>query len=390
MKVLLATESYWPNLDGGSVVERNLALGLAALGHEVRIIAPSVDGKEGVQRDGRTDIHRTRSFKLPGKFGKVGARGSLFAGKAVKDLIDGWQPDVIHIHNPFGIGRAAMKHGRAARVPILATNHNMPENTLDNLGFFGKLIPNGEARIWKWQMKFLNQANFVTSPTQTAVDMLLAHGLSVPHKAVSNGVDLQKYKPGPASEKIRRKFHLPRKPTLLYTGRLDGEKKLDVWLDAAALIAKQIDAHFLLVGRGSGLQPLKRQAASVGIADRTTFTGPVSDDDLVALYKCGTVFAISSPAELQSLVTLEAMASGLPIVVADAAALPELCKSGRNGYLFTPGDAEGMAKSAGRILTNPAMSKKMGAESRKIVERHHDVRQMPKNYLKIYKEIIRP
>lgn len=389
MKVLIATESYWPNLDGGSVFERNLALGLSKLGHEVRVVAPSVDGKPTVQRDGRSEIHRVRSIGLPEKFGTHGARSSFRPMKAIRELIEGFQPDVIHGHNHFFICMAAQKIARANNIPYVATYHNMPENSIDNLGPLKYVIPNLLGRIWKWDISFLNRANFVTSPTQTAIDYLLQHGLAVPNQPVSNGVDLQKYQPGSVSKKVKGKFHLPNKPILLYTGRLDAEKKLDVWLEAAALIRQEIDAHFLLVGRGSGLKPLKQLAAKLGIAGHTTFTGPVSDEDLVALYKCGTVFAISSPAELQSLVTLEAMASGLPIVAVDAMALPELCKSGRNGYLFMPGDSAGMAKSVTRILQNPAMGKKMGVESRKIVEQHHDVRKMPKNYATIHKSVVR-
>lgn len=389
MKIIVATESYWPNLDGGSVFERNLVLGLGELGHEVRVIAPSLDGKPTVQRDGRSEIHRVRSIHIPEKFGAHGARSSFFPGKAIRELVEGFRPDVIHGHNNFAIGVAAQKAARANDIPYVATYHNMPENAVDNMGVLRYLVPNLVGRIWKRDIAFLNRANFVTSPTKTAIDYLVSHGLAVPHKPVSNGVDLQKYQPGPAAESVRKKFRLPKKPILLYTGRLDGEKRLDVWLEAAARIHKEIDAHFLLVGRGSGLQALKRQAAGLGIAGNTTFTGPVSDDDLVALYKCGTVFAISSPAELQSLVTLEAMATALPIVAVDAMALPELCHTGKNGYLFANGDAGAMAQAVLRILQKPAMGKQMGAESRKIVEAKHDVRQMPKNYAAIYQEVAR-
>jgi glycosyltransferase involved in cell wall biosynthesis len=389
MKIIVATESYWPNLDGGSVFERNLVLGLGKLGHEVRVIAPSLDGKPTVQRDGRSEIHRVRSIHIPEKFGAHGARSSFFPGKAIRDLVEGFQPDVIHGHNNFAIGVNAQKAAIANNVPYVATYHNMPENAVDNMGVLRYLIPNLVGRIWKRDISFLNRANYVTSPTKTAIDYLVSHGLAVPHEPVSNGVDLEKYRPGPAPAALRKKFRLPKKPILLYTGRLDGEKRLDVWMEAAAMIRKEMDVHFLLVGRGSGLGPLKRQAAQLGIAQHTTFTGPVSDDDLVGLYKCGTVFAISSPAELQSLVTLEAMATALPVVAVDAMALPELCHSGKNGYLFQNGDAKGMAQAVLRILQKPGMGKQMGAESRTIVEDKHDVRQMPKNYLKIYERVQR-
>ncbi|MDP9212293.1 MAG: glycosyltransferase [bacterium] len=390
MKILLATESYWPNRDGGSVFERALVHGLIELGHEVRVVAPSPKaGGPYVERDGRSDVHRTRSFRLPGKFGSVGARGSLLPGRVIRSLIDGYSPDLVHIHNPFGIGRTAMRAARKRHIPVVATNHNMPENTVDNLRLLGKLIPNAAERIWRWQIKFLNQANFVTSPTKTAVDMLVAHGLTVPHRPISNGVDVRRFNPSVPATALRRKLHLPEKPIVLYLGRLDGEKRMDVWLDAVPKVRKEIDAHFLIGGRGGELAALKRRAVSLGVAHHVTFAGEVADADLPAFYRLGTVFAISSPAELQSIVTLEALAAGLPVVAADAAALPELCQSGRNGYLFQPGSADGLAESLARILQNPAMSAQMGAESRKIIEASHDLRKMPTNYEAVYKEALR-
>jgi glycosyltransferase involved in cell wall biosynthesis len=387
MKILLATESYWPNLDGGSVFERNLVHGLGKLGHEVRVVAPSPTGKAFVEEDGRSTIHRMRSIRLPGKFGKFGARGSLFPGRAIRDLVEGFQPDLIHGHNHFAIGAAAAKQARSRHIPFVATCHNMPENALDNLGPLGKLVPGGTERIWKFDIKFLNRANFVTSPTQTAIDMLLRHGLSVPNQPISNGVDLKLYHPDHDPARLRRKLHLPNKPTMLYLGRLDGEKRMDTWMQAIPLIRREVDAHFVIGGRGGQAQALKRLAVSLGVASHVTFAGVVEENDLPAFYRLGTVFAIASPAELQSLVTLEAMASRLPVVAADAGALPELCKSGRNGYLFLTGDPSGLAKSVVRILQNPAMASKMGAESRRIVEQKHDLTLMPKNYETIYLEV---
>ena len=77
----------------------------------------------------------------------------------------------------------------------------------------------------------------------------------------------------------------------------------------------------------------------------------MSDDDVKRAYTNATVFAMPSIAELQSIATMEAMASGLPIVAADAVALPHLVHHGENGYLFTPGDAEELAERLTDVLT---------------------------------------
>lgn len=387
MKILLVTESYWPNRDGGSVIERALVHGLGKLGHQVRVVAPSPTGPAFIERDGQSEIYRIRSFRLPGKFGKFGARASAFPRKTLRKLVEEWKPDVIHGHNFFAIGRAALKLARQHRIPYVATNHNMPDNTARNIGPARHLIPSAEDRFWNIEIKHLNQANFVVSPTQTGLDILLSHGLSVPSRPVSNGVDLMRYQPGSADTALRHKFGLPHKPVVLYMGRLDGEKRMDVWLKSIPHIRKEIDTHFLIGGRGGETENLKKLAKQLGVSRQVTFAGLIEDDDMAGFYRLGTVFAISSPAELQSLVTLEAMASGLPVVACDAGALPELCKSGRNGYLFLSGDPTGMAKSVVRILQNPTMGGKMGTESRRIVESTHDVKKMPKNYESVYLEV---
>lgn len=386
MKVLLATESYWPNLDGIAVFERNLVHGLGELGHEVRVIAPSPDGTAGVRHDRRSEVHHVRSFGLPERLGR-GARGSRFPGRAVRSLVAGFRPDVIHGHDRFFICAAARRAGRRQRIPYLATYHNLPEQTVDALGPLRHLLPDPAGRIWKRDIAFLNRADFVTAPTKTAIEQLESHGLAAPHRAISNGVNLEAYAPGPKPKALARKYRLPDKPTVLYLGGLDEGKRLDVWLDAAAAVRRDIDAHFVIGGRGAKLPALKRRAAALGIGPHVTFAGTVPDEDLPSFYRLGDVFAIGSPTELQSLATLEAMATGLPVVAADAMALPELVGSGRNGYLFLPGSADGMAESVTRILQNPAMARQMGAESRKIVERGHDVRGMPKRYETVYREV---
>src|SRR6202020_3053072 len=87
-----------------------------------------------------------------------------------------------------------------------------------------------------------------------------------------------------------------------------------------------------------------------GGSARVRFPGFVADEDLPGLYRLAEVFAIASQAELQSLVTMAAMASGLPVVAADAGALAELVHPGENGFLARPGRAAEVADSLGLLL----------------------------------------
>ena len=101
------------------------------------------------------------------------------------------------------------------------------------------------------------------------------------------------------------------------------------------------------------MNQLKQLTRELGIDERVTFTGYVTDEQLRAALTRATVFAMPSLAELQSIATMEAMASGLPIVAANAMALPHLVHEGENGYLFDPGDAKDLADKLSRVLSLP-------------------------------------
>ena len=194
--------------------------------------------------------------------------------------------------------------------------------------------------------------------------------MTVPHRAVADGTDVRTFAPGPKPKSLAQKYGLPDKPLVLYCGRCAGDG-LDTWLDAAALVRKEIDAHFLVGGPENRLPAPRRRAAALGIARHVSCV-EVAADKRAAFFRLGDVFATAAPDELWSQALVVALATALPVVAPDAAAMPEFVESGRNGYLFLSGNADGLAQSVVRILQNPAMARQMGAESRKIVELPRD------------------
>ena len=122
-------------------------------------------------------------------------------------------------------------------------------------------------------------------------------------------------------------------------------------LRAVAKLDPALQVQLDIVGGGDLLNQLRQLASELGIGDRTTFTGHVSDEQLRAALTRATVFAIPSIAELQSIATMEAMASGLPVVAANAMALPHLVHNGKNGYLFEPANVDDLAAKLTKVLT---------------------------------------
>jgi len=142
----------------------------------------------------------------------------------------------------------------------------------------------------------------------------------------------------------------------------------DVLIEAAGRLRNS--AQLAIAGAGPLGGKLRRQAARLGLAGRVTFLGHIPDPDLPALYRAADVFAIASEAELQSLATMEAMASGLPVVAADACALGELIRPDINGCLFTPGDAADLAARLDLLTADSGLRHRMGAESLRIIAGH--------------------
>ena len=142
-------------------------------------------------------------------------------------------------------------------------------------------------------------------------------------------------------------------------GRLDGEKRLDVLIEAISLLPRD-DIQLAVGGKGLYEQILRKQVQALGLEGRVKFIGFVQPEDLPNLYNSVDVFTMPSPEELQSIATLEAMACGKPILAANARALPELVQTDVNGYLFKSNDPKDAAQGIEHLINARDKWKVMG------------------------------
>ena len=387
MKIIIASDLHYPTINGVATFARNLARGLADHGHEVLVIAPSQTGKKSKEVDGNHVIVRTVSVPFPFY---QNYRISLSPLREVKKIIEDFDPDVIHIQMLLGIGQASMRIGNKMGIPIVSTNHAMPENLMDNLKLLAPVSRPINYMIKAYGARFHSKADFVTLPTQSAIDMFGAEGLiTVPMEPVSNGIDLARFTPGAAPASLYKKFDIPTNvPIVSYVGRLDAEKHLPVLMRAFVRVKDALpDTHLVIVGDGTERPILQSMAEDLGIAKSVTLTGRVSDEELEQLHKIGTVFSMPSPAELQSIATLEAMASGQPVVAVDAGALKELCQDQRNGYLCEQDDDVMIADGLIAILSDKNLRKEMSEQSLAIAKTH-DLQTTLKKFETIYSGLL--
>lgn len=386
MKILIASDLHYPTINGVATFARNLARGLADHGHEVLVIAPSQSGKKCKEVDGNHVIIRTASIPFPFY---QNYKISLNPSREVKKIIDDFDPDVIHIQMLMWIGQAAMKYGNKYGIPIVSTNHAMPENLMDNLRLLAPVSRPINYILKAYGARFHSKADFITMPTQSAIEMFNVGKMFAKMEAVSNGIDLSRFTVGQANPDIYERFNIPTdQPIVSYVGRLDAEKHLPVLMRAFARVQSVMpNTHLVIVGDGTERVALKNLAHDMGITENVTLTGRVSDEDLVELHKVGTVFCMPSPAELQSIATLEAMASGQPVVAVDAGALRELCQHERNGYLTPQDDDEMIANGLIAILEDESLRTEMSEQSLAIAQTH-DLQTTLKRFEEIYTDLI--
>jgi len=362
MNIVIASDLYFPVVNGVSVFTRNLSYGLAKKGHTVTIICPSTTLHSHTEHQADVVIKRVSSIP----FRLYPVRVSILPIREIKKIIDEVKPDIIHTQSVLGIARALVIQAKKHNIPLIMTHHAMPENVTENIKILSPIRVPFKQIMQSYESYLSGHAAHITTPTKTAAEILLLNKPKNNLSIVSNGVDTDLFNPGIASRALKKQLKLPNKPLVLSVGRVDGEKHLIVLIRAMKLLLKETEAHCLIVGRGNALANMKRQVVNLGIQNNISFAGFVADNLLPDIYRLGSVFAITSPTELQSITTLEALATGLPVVVADSGALPELCHSGINGLQFKTDDPRSLADSLIAIINDKSKIKEMGLKSRNI------------------------
>ena len=415
MKIVVSSDIYYPMINGVAVFARNLAAGLTKRGHDVLVLAPSTTGDFHIEKDEEfgfkvVRLTSTKMHLYPDQINKVPARKEVLGVKVpklvyknglhvsyapyveIKKVLDEFQPDIIHNQSPGPVALALLHYAKKRNIPMVSTDHAYPDNMTQQV----KLPKSMKSPINKamnaYCISCLKRSEYATMPTEQAVADLVPKDrkhFNVPVEAISNGIDLSKFSKGKPADDIYERFDIPRnKQIVLYVGRVDPEKSLNIMVNAFIKAHKKVpDVHLVVVGDGTARPDLEKTIAKAGLSEYAHFLGRVIGADLPQIYRTGTVFAITSKTETQSIVLLEAMATGLPCIAVKAGAIPELVKTDENGYLCEADDIDGVAKAMVNILSDPKKQAKMSDGSLKIVQKH-DISYTLTRMEEIYEKVL--
>jgi D-inositol-3-phosphate glycosyltransferase len=203
--------------------------------------------------------------------------------------------------------------------------------------------------------------------------MIRHYGEQAPIVVIPGGVDLERFRPLPRATARARLGLAPNSKAVLFVGRIQRLKGLEVLLRAFARLS-DLSAELLIVGGRPGSTPESREiarlqhlASRLGIAERTRFLGAVAHEELPAYYSAADVSVMPSSYESFGLVAVESLACGTPVVATRVGGLRSIVRDGDTGLLVPWRDAELFAERLRRVLTDDALRSRLAGQARESV-----------------------
>jgi 1,2-diacylglycerol 3-alpha-glucosyltransferase len=387
MRVLIAASPQYIAFHGQAIFTINLAEGLAKNGHTVLVLAASDKGKSYRSERNGVRIDSLTALNLEALHPQVFL--AVFSARTVAHAIQAFRPDIVHIQDHYPISRNAIISARRQGIKVVGTNHFMPENLAPYVPLLSRIKPAFNWVLWHWMRETYDRADAVVGPSRAAVALLRSVGLRPPVSPISCGVDTHVFHPDPSIDRLawRSRYGIdPHKIIFFFVGRVDREKRLDVLLHALHLIKRE-DIQVVIAGQGARKKKLIALSKELGLGKRVQFTGFLPQSDLPSVLNSSDVFAMPSEAELLSISTLQAMGCGLPVLAANAVALPELVTEDINGRLFKPGDVNAAARGMTWFADHPERWSAMGDASLEKVQAH-SLEQIVRQYETLYEKVL--
>lgn len=335
MKILLATDTWSPAVNGVVRSVQLLRRELLQLGHDVRVLTLA-DSAESSIRGG---VYALGSLSMRRVY--PGARVSIRPADPMLKELERWRPDIIHTQTEFSIFAAARRLARRCRCPLVHTYHTVYENYTD---YLLPIKPLGRQAVRFCTRKVAQECSLLLAPTEKVRRLPKDYGVPCPVEVVPTGIDLAAFRPAPAdsAERAALRAQLGLQPgqlLLVSVGRLAAEKSHPELLRLLALQPAERRPHLVFVGDGPAREELEETASRLGLDGFVSFVGMVPPEDVVRWYQAGDAFVSASRSETQGLTYFEALACGLPVLCRADPCLDGVVENGRNGWQWQT-DAE--------------------------------------------------
>lgn len=333
MRIALFTEVYLPHINGVVTHVKILKEGLEAQGHTVLVVTADSNTRRHYVKDGilycpAHNLKRIYGFDI-----------ALPVSQTRLHYLKQFNPDIIHIHNEFGIGLSGIGIAKMLRIPLVYTLHTMYDEYIYYVA--PKKLINITTKIsHKYFRLFARFANAVTGPSAKCQEYINETGLDKEVSVIPNPVELEAFSSSATTEEqkqaVRKRYNIPEDVMIAcFVGRLGREKSVDVLLDYwAKEISIKDKMRLMIIGDGPEKENLVKQAESLGIMDTVVFTGRVEHPELPPYILSSDIYVTASLSDTNSISMLEGMAGGLPVLQRYDELNKDQVRDGVNGYVF--------------------------------------------------------
>lgn len=337
IRIALFTGNYNYAIDGVARTMNRLVGYLERVGIAVRVYAPTAE-RPLFEHEGT--LVSVPSVQIPGNPYRL----ALGLPASVRRDLREFAPTIVHLCTPDWLGFSALRWARFHKIPVVSTYHTHFSGYLKyyHLGFLDPVV-------WQLIRWFYRRCDKVFIAAGSMATELKKHGVVANFIEAPFGVDTAQFYPARRSLEWRRSHGIADDEVVVsFVGRLVWEKNLAVFADVLnRLRADGVPFHTLVVGDGLARSGLE------AILPRASYTGYLTNGELARAFASADIFFNPSASETFGCVTVEALASGLTVVAADAPGSRDIIRDGTDGVLCASDDREGFAREIRRLIENP-------------------------------------
>lgn len=391
-RICLLTESFHPIVGGGESHARSL--GESLIEREVPVFVLTQRRPRGIRRReeiGRIPVIRVRSGGSD-RWGKY-----LMLPSVVWNLLmlrDRY--DLIYVCGMRTLGVPASLVGQLLGRPVVLRSESQTELSGEYaLGRTPQLLKPIIAWLLRRRNSLYGRAAAFLSISSDIMTEYRSCGVPESQIAlIHNGVDTEEFRPGSPAERDRMREQLDLshdRPVVVYTGKLNRGKGLEMLLRAWRLLCDDLDGHLVLVGSGANQflsceTELRSFVERHQMESRVTFTGYVSN--VPDYLRAADLFTLPSESESFGLALVEAMACGLPSVVTDAGGMPEIVTDGREGLIVSVGDEERLVDALRRLLGDREAREQMGRAARSTAVERFSIQAVAAAHERLFRRVL--
>jgi glycosyltransferase involved in cell wall biosynthesis len=376
MHIAHFTNTYKPNINGVVRSVSTFRKSLTQMGHNVFIFSQDTQDYE----DTEAFVFRYPALSIP----TVDYSFSIPVSPFIDWLLPSLKLDVIHSNHPVLLGYAAADKAEKFNIPLVFTFHTRYEEYSHYIPFSQAFV---KEIIVDWLLRYIERCQHIITPSESIRQMLIMYSGITDHiTTIPTGIELKPYQEATGAS-IRYNLNWGKEKILVSIGRLAAEKNLKTLLSAFALVMQSNqNTRLVLIGDGPQKEELKKFAKDLGIAECVLFTGLVPFDQIPKYLKAADLFCFASVSETQGLVTMEAMAAGLPVVAVKGTGTSEIVQDGITGIL-TENTPESLAQAINRVLENEELYHQYEHEALEI-SHSFDIAVQAQRIINVYEQAI--